>query len=440
MGGAVSDLRRDIHIHVLLSQHSPLLLEPILTAVQYFLHIAELGDEGNSSIEDDNNFIGAKRIDKQETSIQIELLTESPAVTEALLHAVCNSHKLQISRQHFKRWYERPWRRFKSISEFPHVSFDQVEHFRHVVLRTSLRCLCLLSRSQDGRDQLKNLNGLAILQEVAFETQLDDVVKKSVAFLLSRLYSENDVVQLIAVSNVTTVVKFMKEYEDQATVQVAGIQRLASLLAKGMTRQYSGHDQIDLTTIVDHKELRRGILFDEFDTFDVSPLVTDTLNRFDVDTCLGLYIQVCRFISLVAIDIQHAKAVGQNGGVQGSIRLLLKSRAMQREKKIHVLSSTTSMSAPQTQQLAVQHVTSSSLAKVTFTPSEIGQQALWALDSLATLDLNISLMKLHGLQYVLEEIYQDPDRIELQTKLIITRRLHRIRLRCNPLHKSQRNN
>lgn len=34
-----------------------------------------------------------------------------------------------------------------------------------------------------------------------------------------------------------------------------------------------------------------------------------------------------------------------------------------------------------------------SLAVVDFTPTEIGQQALWALDLLATLDFNVSMMK-----------------------------------------------
>ncbi|GLE00763.1 hypothetical protein PINS_up009551 [Pythium insidiosum] len=68
-----------------------------------------------------------------------------------------------------------------------------------------------------------------------------------------------------------------------------------------------------------------------------------------------------------------------------------------------------------------------SLAVVDFTPTEIGQLAIWALDLLATLDFNISMMKLHKLKYLLEEIRLDPDGKELGSALIITRRLRLIR-------------
>jgi len=64
---------------------------------------------------------------------------------------------------------------------------------------------------------------------------------------------------------------------------------------------------------------------------------------------------------------------------------------------------------------------------VDFTPTEIGQQALWALDLLATLDFNVSMMKLHRLKYLLEEIRLDPDGKELGAVLILTRRLRLIR-------------
>lgn len=68
-----------------------------------------------------------------------------------------------------------------------------------------------------------------------------------------------------------------------------------------------------------------------------------------------------------------------------------------------------------------------SLAVVDFTPTEIGQQALWALDLLTTLDFNVSQMKLHKLKYLLEEIRLDPDGKELGEALIVTRRLRLIR-------------
>lgn len=68
-----------------------------------------------------------------------------------------------------------------------------------------------------------------------------------------------------------------------------------------------------------------------------------------------------------------------------------------------------------------------SLAVVDFTPTEIGQQALWALDLLTALDFNVSQMKLHKLKYLLEEIRLDPDGKDLGEALIVTRRLRLIR-------------
>lgn len=67
------------------------------------------------------------------------------------------------------------------------------------------------------------------------------------------------------------------------------------------------------------------------------------------------------------------------------------------------------------------------LSVVDFTPIEIAQQALWALDLLATLDFNVSMMKLHRLKYLLEEIRLDPEGKELGAALIVTRRLRLIR-------------
>ncbi|ETN13145.1 hypothetical protein PPTG_08067 [Phytophthora nicotianae INRA-310] len=100
MGGAVSELRGEIHTHVLIVQHYPLFLEPVLAAVQYFLHTAELGEGTNrdNPLEEISMdvVISDKRV-FEEASTEVELLSENPAVTEALLHAVRNYRKLELS-------------------------------------------------------------------------------------------------------------------------------------------------------------------------------------------------------------------------------------------------------------------------------------------------------------------------------------------------------
>lgn len=67
------------------------------------------------------------------------------------------------------------------------------------------------------------------------------------------------------------------------------------------------------------------------------------------------------------------------------------------------------------------------LSVVDFTPTEIGQQSIWALDLLATLDFNVCQMKLHKLKYIMEEIRLDPEAHDLGATLIVTRRLQLIR-------------
>lgn len=67
------------------------------------------------------------------------------------------------------------------------------------------------------------------------------------------------------------------------------------------------------------------------------------------------------------------------------------------------------------------------LAAVDFTPVEVAQQSIWALDLLAKLDFNVSMMKLHKLKYLLEEIRLDPDAKDIGDALIVTRRLRLIR-------------
>lgn len=150
-------------------------------------------------------------------------------------------------------------------------------------------------------------------------------------------------------------------------------------------------------------------------------------------------------LALVVASERSAKVAGQHGGVQGAIDLLFKARAMQREKKqaarddaarqkklresVHadwnsILETGKTHAQPAT---ADESDAVSSLAVVDFTPTEVGQLALWALDLLATLDFNVAQMKLHRLKYLLEEIRLDPDGRELGDALIVTRRLRLIR-------------
>ncbi|RLN89058.1 hypothetical protein BBJ28_00019331 [Nothophytophthora sp. Chile5] len=146
---------------------------------------------------------------------------------------------------------------------------------------------------------------------------------------------------------------------------------------------------------------------------------------------------------------RNAKLAGQFGGIEGSIRLLFKAREMQREKQTiekaeaarrsrmahqsvedaewSEITKAKKAPPPPPVDASGQAASLASLAVVDFTPTEIGQQALWALDLLATLDFNVCLMKLHRLKYLLEEIRRDPDGKELGAALILTRRLQLIR-------------
>ncbi|EEY58084.1 uncharacterized protein PITG_00696 [Phytophthora infestans T30-4] len=359
MGGAVSELRGEIHTHVLIVQHYPLFLEP------YFLHTAELGegtDRDNPLEEISMDVVISDKRVLEEASTEVELLSEHSAVTEALLHAVRNYRKLELSPDldTFRQWYDPPWRKNKPFPKFVIVPPDEVPRFRIAILRTSIRCLRLMMFCQEGRKQLEEWDGPAVLNHAAIENPLDDFL----------------------------------------------------------------------------------------DTFAVSTLVTNTLNRFDVGKYLSLYVHVCRFISFVATEERHAKLVGQTGGIEGSIRLLFKAREMQREKKASERAEadrlaklakcpesagwlgyleTKKAPPPPPVDASGQATSLEALASVDFTPTEIGQQALWALDLLAALDYNVSMMKLHRLKYLLEEIRLDPEGNELGGILILTRRLRLIR-------------
>ncbi|OWZ14958.1 hypothetical protein PHMEG_00011491 [Phytophthora megakarya] len=475
MGGAVSNLRGEIHTHVLIAQHYPTFLEPVLavsglTAVQYFLHTAELGEGTNRDNPLEEISMDVAITDKrmfEEASTEVELLSEHAGVTEALLHAVTNYRELELSPEidTFKRWYDPPWHKQKPFPKFVSVPPDEVQRFRIAMLRTSIRCLRLMMFCQDGRRQLEELDGPAILNRAVLENPLDDFVKNDVKAIFSAVYGGNNAVRRILISSVPVVVEMMKENHDSAFVQLAGVRRICSLLADVQARQYSPSQSPTRTCTkqyqpdekikskpTDPVELERLALFAELDTFAVSKLVTETLNRFDVDKYLSLYVHVCRFISFVAVEERHAKLVGQSGGIEGSIRLLFKAREMQRAKKaeekatekaeadrlIQIAKSPESAEwlklletkkAPLPPPVDVSgHAKSlESLAVVDFTPAEIGQLALWALDLLAILDFNVSMMKLHRLKYLLEEIRLDPDGKELGAALILTRRLRLIR-------------
>ncbi|KAG7380614.1 hypothetical protein PHYPSEUDO_007008 [Phytophthora pseudosyringae] len=462
MGGAVSELRGEIHTHVLIVQHYPMFLEPVLAAVQYFLHAAEQGEGTNRDNTLEEISVDVVITDKrvlEEASTEIEVLSENPGVTEALLHAVRNYRKLELSPDvdTFKRWYDPPWRKNKPFPKFVIVPPEEVQRFRIAVLRTSIRCLRLMMFCQDGKRQLEEADGPAVLNQAALENPLDDFVKNDVKAIFSSVYGGGNAVRRIIISSVPTVVEMMKENHESAIVQLAGVRRICSLLADVQARQYSPSqsptrtaqqmtpsnqsDEQAIAKTVDPVELERLALFAELDTFAVSTLVTETLNRFDVDKFLSLYVHVCRFISFVAIE-------GQTGGIEGSIRLLFKAREMQREKKADEKTEADRLAkiakSPESAEwlgllekkkappplpvdASGQATSLASLSVVDFTPAEIGQQALWALDLLATLDFNVSMMKLHRLKYLLEEIRLDPDGKELGAVLILTRRLRLIR-------------
>lgn len=339
----------------------------------------------------------------------------------------------------------------------------------------------------DARKLLEELDGPEILNQTVLANLLDDFVKNDVKAIFSAIYGGENAVRRIALANVQITVEMMKENLASAIVQLAGVRRLCLLLANANAVLYTptAGNQSE-----ENKTTATGPLFREMDTFGAVELVTSTLRRFDVDKYLSLYVHICRFISFVAVEgrspklssagphaaLSHCpshsrlmssfagrntKLVGQHGGVEGAIDLLFKARTMQREKKqeerdeaVHqrkLLESPQSdwqsivepkrkskpppvppppapVDASDGSSAAVVVPTSlASLAVVDFTPTEIGQQALWALDLLTTLDFNVSQMKLHKLKYLLEEIRLDPDGKELGEALIVTRRLRLIR-------------
>ncbi|KAJ8525888.1 hypothetical protein ON010_g15241 [Phytophthora cinnamomi] len=450
----------------------------LVAAVQYFLHTAELGEGTNRANPLEEISMDVVITDKQvyeEASTEVEVLSENPAVTEALLHAVRNYRQLELSPDidTFKRWYDPPWRNNKPFPTFVVVPPDEVPRFRIAVLRTSIRCLRLMMLCHDGKRQLEESGGPAVLNQAVLENPLDDFVKNDVKAIFSAVYGGDNAVRRIVISNVPIVVEMMKENHDSAFVQLAGIRRICSLLADVQARQYSPSqsptrianpgnqsDKQEKSKAIDPVEVERLALFAELDTFAVVTLVTETLNRFDVDKYLSLYPLKVSHTKLLAVaqslsaivrsgSERNAKLVGQTGGIDGSIRLLFKAREMQREKKadekaeadqlakitqssesaewLGLLTQSKKAPPPPPVDASGQATSIASLAVVDFTPTEIGQQALWALDLLATLDFNVSMMKLHRLKYLLEEIRLDPDGKELGAVLILTRRLRLIR-------------
>lgn len=256
----------------------------------------------------------------EEASTEVELLSETPAVTQALLHAVRNYRKLELSPDidTFKRWYDPPWRKNKPFPKFVIVAPDEVQRFRIAVLRTGIRCLRLMMFCQDGKRHLEESEGPAVLNQAVLENPLDDFVKNDVKAIFQAVYGGDNAVRRISISNVPVVVEMMKENHDSALVQLAGVRRICSLLADVQARQYSPSrsptrtaqqtspnnqpdEQVNRKT-VDPVEFERLALFAELDTFAVVVLVAKTLNRFDVDRYLSLYVNACRFISFVAIE------------------------------------------------------------------------------------------------------------------------------------------
>ncbi|RLN89060.1 hypothetical protein BBJ28_00019332 [Nothophytophthora sp. Chile5] len=294
--------------------------------MQYFLHTAELGEGTNRAnpLEDVpmDVVITDKRV-VEEASTEVELLAENLAVTKALLHAVRCYRQLELSPDidTFKRWYDPPWQKTKPMPTFVVVPLDEVPRFQIAVLRTSIRCLRLMMCCPDGRKKLEDCDGPAVLNQAVLENPLDDFVNNDVKAIFSAVYGGDNAVRRIVISNVPTVMETMKENRESAIVQLAGIRRICSLLADVQARQYSpshsptrrspdaGARSQD-TDGVDKLEQERRALFLDLDTFAVVELVTETLNQFDVDRYLSLYVHVCRFISFVAIEGTQLTSTG----------------------------------------------------------------------------------------------------------------------------------
>lgn len=332
----------------------------------------------------------------------------------------------------------------------------------------------------DGKQQLEDCNGPVLLNQTVLSNPLDDFVKKDVKAIFSAVYGGDNAVKRIVISNVPVVVEMMRENIESAIVQHAGIKRICQLLyavipttvQKSSLTTNKTEATPNYNQDCEQQESVRRALFIDLDTYRVVHLVMEAVQRFDVDQFLSLYFHACRFISFVAIEgancllslpvtatdhnrvafvERNAKVIGQNGGIEGAIRLLFKAREMQRQKRSDerdaearearrrgkaesewstILEGKKEMKAPPPPPVdeATGRVTNlATLSVVDFTPTEIGQQAIWALDLLATLDFNVCMMKLHKLKYLMEEIRLDPEVHDLGATLIVTRRLRLIR-------------
>uniref|UniRef100_K3XAZ3 Uncharacterized protein n=1 Tax=Globisporangium ultimum (strain ATCC 200006 / CBS 805.95 / DAOM BR144) TaxID=431595 RepID=K3XAZ3_GLOUD len=468
MGGAVSELRHAIHAHVLIARHYPAFLEPYLVVVQFFLRTAETGEGANPDHPVDVLPMDVVTTDKrifEEASTEIELLVENALVMQTLLRAVETYRSLALAPDldPLKRWYDPPWRtasnNTRPMPQFLDIRADEVARFQIAVLRTSIRCLRLMMNCADARARLEELNGPQLLNNAVLENALDDFIKNDVKAIFSAVYGGENAVRRIVLANVQITVEMVSENRDSAIVHLAGAKRLCQLLADANVIMYTpAASQLEAAMSSPHHEQQEAIaqercvpIFRDMDTFGAVPLLISSLARFDVNAYLSLYFHVCRFISFVAVETHNAKLVGQHGGVDGAIRLLFRARELQRQKKqaerdelarhkrlqesphadwLSILE-VNNRSAPWPPAVmdaaGVQATSLAALAVVEFTPTEIGQMAMWALDLLATLDFNVSLMKLHKLKYLLEEIRLDPDGKELGDALIVTRRLRLIR-------------
>ncbi|TYZ61930.1 hypothetical protein PybrP1_001372 [[Pythium] brassicae (nom. inval.)] len=463
MGGAVSELRHDIHAHVVIAKHYPTFLEPLLVVVQFFLRTAETGEGADPDRPVDeiptDVVISDKRV-FEEASTEVELLTENAHVMRTLLHAIETHRTLTLAPDldPLKRWYDPPWRKEKPMPRFFEISPSDVPRFQIAVLRTSIRCLRLMMFVSDARRVLEELNGLEILNRAVLENVLDDFVKTDVKAIFSAVYGGENAVRRIAIGNVQVVVEMMKENLESAIVQLAGARRLCQLLSDANAMLYSPLAPLSAPDGQAAAAAAATALFRDIDTFGAVELVTSMLRRFDVERYLSLYLHTCRFISVkltlarLHFAERNAKLAGQHGGVEGAIDMLFQARAMQREKKQaecdaaarqnrllasanadwnSILETGKTQAAPPLPPALADGSSSvsslASLAVVDFTPTEIGQLALWALDLLATLDFNVAQMKLHRLKYLLEEIRLDPDGRELGEALIVTRRLRLVR-------------
>lgn len=471
MGGAVSELRGAIHTHVVIAQHYPLLLEPCLAAVQFFLRTAESGEGADRERPLDDistNEVMTNHCLFEEASTEVELLVENTQVMRVLLHTITSYAKLELSplNDPFNQWYDPPWRVGKKpMPKYVEVPDDQVPRFRIAVLRCSMRCLRLMMFCTDGRSLLEELNGPQVLDQAARENPLDDYIKNDVKAIFKAVYGGDNAVRRIAIGDLPIIVEMLVENRESAIVQLAGVERVCDMLATVNALMYvpsEAHSEMEESTktiiSADDREQwsKQKKLFEDLETHGIVQLLTESLNRFDVDRYLLLYLHVCRFIAYVATDERNAKLVGQCGGIEGSIRLLFKAREMYRGKRflekqeqarlakieaekaahhdwaaiveVDTAKPVAAPPPPTVLEGGTQRVTTlESLAVIDFTPSEIGQQAMWALDLLASVDFNVAQMKRHRLKYLLEEIRLDPDQHALGAALIITRRLRLIR-------------